>query len=325
MRVLGEADVRRLLPMDQAIEVVDAVMRRVSRGGARLPLRNVVPVGGGNMMGVMPGALDDPGCYGVKLVSLFPGNPARGLSSHRGAVVLFEPETGGAVAMMDAGLLTAIRTAAASAVATRALARPEAAVLTLIGTGEQAEHHLTAMLAVRPLTHLRVVGRSQASAGRFAAVAAAHHPGLSVSAGTDAAAAVAGADVICTVTASPVPVLQGDWLSPGMHLNVVGASVASKREVDDATVRRARVFVDYLPSALAQAGEIVDMIAAGTLAAEDLCGEIGAVLDGQVAGRGDADQITLYRSLGIAAQDLAAAWHVLRRAEAEGLGQVVTL
>jgi ornithine cyclodeaminase len=327
MRVLTNADIAALLPMAQAVEVIDTVMRTVSAGGAQLPLRHVVPVGGTqdkpNLMGVMSGALADPQCYGVKLVSLFPGNPARGLSGHRGAVVLFEAETGGAVAMMDAGLLTAIRTAAASAVATRALARPEARILTLIGTGEQAEHHLDAMLAVRPIAELRIVGRRSERAAEFAAHAAARHPGLAVSHGTDTRAAVTGADIVCTVTNSPTPVLLGDWLEPGQHLNVVGASLPSKREVDDAVVLRSALFCDYRPSLLAQAGEVVAMIAAGTITEAHLKGEIGAVLLGQAPGRQDAHQITLYRSLGITAQDLAAAQHVLTAAEAAGRGQVV--
>lgn len=325
MIVLTDDDVAALLPMTEAIEVTERVMRAVSRRAAELPLRHVVPVGGGNMMGVMSGAIGDPACYGVKLVSLFPGNPARGLSSHRGAVVLFESETGGAAAMMDAGLLTAIRTAAASAVATRALARPGASSLTLIGNGEQAEHHLDAMMAVRPITALHVAGRSAERAAAFAARAAETYPQLSTAHGTDVQAAVAGADIVCTVTSSATPVLRGDWLPEGCHVNIVGASMADKREVDDTAVERAAIWVDYLPSALAQAGEIVDMIAAGSFAADRLRGEIGALLDGRIAGRASPDQITAYRSLGITAQDLAAAHHVHARALAEGRGQSVTL
>ena len=324
MRILSNADIAALLPMDQAIGVVDRVMRTVSAGGAELPLRHVVPVGGRNMMGVMSGALSDPPCHGVKLVSLFPDNPARGLSGHRGAVVLFEAETGGAVAMMDAGLLTAIRTAAASAVATRALARPDARVLTIIGTGEQAEHHLAAMLAVRPIAEVRIVGRRAGRAAEFAAQAAGHHPGLRISHGTDVRAAVAGAGIVCTVTNSATPVLHGDWLEPGQHLNIVGASVPAKREVDDSAVLRAALFCDYRPSLFAQAGEVVAMIATGTIAQDHLRAEIGAVLAGNAPGRRSADEITLYRSLGITAQDLAVAQHVLTAAEAAGRGQQVS-
>ncbi len=324
MRILANADIAALLPMDQAIAVVDAAMRRVSAGGAQLPLRHVVPVGGENLMGVMSGALDAPQCYGVKIVSLFPANPAQGISGHRGAVVLFEAETGGAVAMMDAGLLTAIRTAAASAVATRALARPDARVLTIIGTGEQAEHHLTAMLAVRPIAEARITGRRAERAADFAARAATRHPELRIGHGTDARAAVSGADIVCTVTNSATPVLLGDWLEPGQHLNVVGASVPAKREVDDTVVQRAALYCDYRPSLLAQAGEVVEMLAAGAITEGHLRGEIGAVLAGAMPGRQGAEEITLYRSLGITAQDLAVAHHVLRAAEATGRGQVVT-
>ncbi|GAA6199939.1 ornithine cyclodeaminase family protein [Aquicoccus sp. SU-CL01552] len=324
MIVLTHDDVATLLPMTEAIEVVARVMKGVSERTAQLPLRSVVPVGGDNRMGVMPGAIADPACFGVKLISLFPDNPARGLSSHRGAIVLFEAETGGAVAMMDASLLTAIRTAAASAVATRALARDEAESLALIGYGEQAEYHLTAMMAVRPIKRVAVAGRSAEKAAAFAAAAAADYPDVAFSSGTDLRAAVSGADIICTVTAAPTPIVSGDWVKPGAHVNVVGSSIPSMREVDDRMVSRAAIWVDYLPSTLAQAGEIVEMIAAGTLAESDLKGEIGALLSGDIAGRASDEQITLYRSLGVAAQDLAAAQHVLTRARAEGRGQPVT-
>ena len=323
MRVLSNTDIAALLPMDQAIAVIDRTMRSVSSGDAQLPLRHVVPVGGANMMGVMSGALGDPMCFGVKLVSLFPGNPAKGLSGHRGAVVLFESETGGAVAMMDAGLLTAIRTAAASAVATRALAPEGAERLAIIGTGEQAEHHLAAMLAVRPIDSVHIVGRSAEKAAAFAAHAAAAHPGLTLVHGTDVQAGVRGADIVCTVTNSATPVLLGDWLEPGQHVNVVGASIPSRREVDDALVLRSEIFCDYRPSLLAQAGEVVDTLKAGLITEDHLKPEIGAVLNG-APGRSGPEAITVYRSLGIVAQDLAAATHALTRAQSEGRGQVVS-
>lgn len=325
MIVLTHEDVADLLPMTEAIEVVATVMKGVSARTAQLPLRAIVPVGGDNKMGIMPGSIADPQCYGVKLVSLFPGNPAKGLSSHRGAIVLFEAETGAAVAMMDASLLTAVRTAAASAVATRALAPEGAETLALIGYGEQAEHHLDAMLAVRPIRQVAVAGRSAEKAAAFAEAAAKHHPGVQFTSGGDLRAAVEEAEIVCTVTASPTPIIMGDWVRPGAHVNVVGSSIPSMREVDDRMVQRGAIWVDYLPSTLAQAGEIVDMIAAGSFRAEDLKGEIGALLSGGITGRESADQITIYRSLGIAAQDLAAAHHVLERAKAEGRGQTVRL
>ncbi|GLQ05114.1 ornithine cyclodeaminase family protein [Sneathiella chinensis] len=324
MRILSTENVASLLPMTEAIDVVEKTMIAVARGTETLPLRTAIPVGGGNMMGVMPGAISDPACFGVKLVSLFPGNPDKGLSSHRGAIVLFEAETGGAIAMMDAGLLTAVRTAAASGAATRALARKDATTLTLVGYGEQAEHHLDAICAVRPISRVQVVGRSTEKAAAFADRAKTRYPDLEITAGTDIQSAVQSAHIVCTVTASPTPLLNGDWVRPGTHLNVVGSSIPSMREVDDATVLKSSIWVDYRPSWEAQAGEIVDMVAAGTLTTDYLQGEIGAVYSGDLPGRTDADQITFYRSLGVAAQDLAAAHHVLNKAIQNNIGQDVS-
>lgn len=325
MIVLSHDDVAHLLPMKEAIEVVEAVMKQVSRGGATLPLRSVTPVGGNNRMGLMPGAIADPACFGVKMVSLFPDNPSRGLSSHRGAMVLFEAETGGAVAMMDASLLTAIRTAAASAVATRALARPDARHLAIVGTGEQAEHHLDAMMCVRDIRRLSVAGRSAEKAEAFAARASRLYPELQIEHGTDFEATIRSADVVCTVTSSATPIVKGSWVTDGAHVNIVGSSIPTMREVDDEMVIRGDIWVDYLPSTLAQAGEIVDMIKAGTFSALQLQGEIGAHLLGNIQGRSRPDQVTIYRSLGIAAQDLAAAHHVLTRARSVGRGHDVPL
>ncbi|MBA1157627.1 ornithine cyclodeaminase family protein [Microvirga mediterraneensis] len=326
MIVLSDKEIRSLLPMSEAIEIVEKAMIAVSEGAANLPLRSAIDVGAPNKMGVMPGALM-PGngridaCFGVKLVSLFPGNPDAGYSSHQGAVVLFEPEHGSAVAMMNAGLLTAIRTAAASAVATRALARPDCATLAMIGAGEQAEQHLEAMLRVRPtLRELRVAGRRREKAEAFAAHAAEHYPALAVRVFDDVRSAVEGADLVCTVTSSAEPVLMGEWIAPGTHLNVVGASIPSKREIDEETVVRSKLYVDYRPSTFAQAGEVIGAIESGRIGREHVRAEIGEVLAGNAAGRTAKDEITLYRSLGVAAQDLACASHCLREAKARGLG-----
>jgi ornithine cyclodeaminase len=326
MIVLSDKEVGELLPMAEAIEMVASAMIAVSAGAANLPLRSVVDVGPPNFMGVMPGAFM-PGngqldaCFGVKLVSLFPNNPDAGFSSHQGAVVLFEPEHGSAIAMMNAGLLTAIRTAAASAVATRALAREDCTTLAMVGAGEQAEYHLDAMLAVRPgIKELRIAGRRRDKAEAFAAHAAARYPHLQITIADDVRTAVDGADIVCTVTSSAEPVLMGDWIGPGTHLNVVGASIPSKREIDEEMVARARLYVDYRPSTFAQAGEVIRAIESGRIARDHVLGEIGEVLAGKVAGRGAPDEITLYRSLGIAAQDLACASFCVSQARARGLG-----
>ncbi len=325
MIVLTSEDIAALLSMTDAIETVETAMKAVSKGGAELPLRNVVPVGGNNRMGVMPGALSDPACFGVKLVSLFPDNPTRGLSSHLGAFILFDAVTGQVTAMMDASLLTAIRTAAASAVATRALARPDASTLAIVGYGEQAEHHLDAICAVRDIETVNVAGRDAVKAAAFCETALNRHPKLQFNAGTDVRAAVKQADIICTVTASLTPVLHHAWLAEGCHVNVVGSSIPSMREVDDVLVLKSSVWVDYLPSALAQAGEIVDLIAAQRYSAGALNGEIGQLLNGDIVGRTSPREQTVYRSLGIAAQDLAAAQFVLTAATERGMGQTVRL
>ncbi|MBK0328900.1 ornithine cyclodeaminase family protein [Rhodobacteraceae bacterium F11138] len=324
MIVLSNDDVARLLSMQDAIEAVQRAMITVSAGGAEIPLRSVMPVGGDNRMGIMPGALSDPACFGIKLISLFPGNTAKGLSSHRGAYILFEPETGAPVAMMDASLLTAIRTAAASGVATRALSRDTATRLAIIGNGEQAEHHLDAICAVRPVTQVHIAGRDAQRAAAFCDKARGKYPNLRFQSGDDVQSAVQTADIICTVTASPTPILHHRWLPDGCHVNVVGSSIPTMREVDDDLVLQNPIWVDYLPSTLAQAGEIVDLIAAGRYSPDRIRGEIGQVLAGKVEGRRDADQKTIYRSLGVAAQDLVAAELIARKAAEAGLGQIVS-
>lgn len=320
MIVLSDSDVAALLPMADAIEVVEKAMAAVSAGKTNLPLRSIMELGGGNRMGLMPGAMEEPACFGIKLVSLFPDNPAAGHSSHQGAMVLFEPRHGAAVAMMNAGLLTALRTAAASAVATRALARRDASVLAIVGTGEQAEHHLDAMLAVRGISEVRVAGRRTERADAFAAEARRKHPRVNVTAGTDIRAAVTRADIVCTVTSAEEPILFGEWIAPGAHLNVVGASIPSKREIDEELVARAQIFVDYRASTFAQAGEIIAALESGRIGKDHVLAEIGEVVSGASLGRTDDRAITLYRSLGIAAQDLACAHHCLGLAQERGLG-----
>ena len=325
MIVLSSENIEALLSITDVIEIIEKTMQDVSAGGAELPLRSVVPVGGNNRMGVMPGAISDPACFGVKLVSLFPNNPENGLSSHSGALVLFNAATGQASAMMDAGLITAMRTAAASAVATRALARPDARTLAIVGYGEQAEHHLDAISAVRDINVVHVAGPSATKAEAFCETARTRHPEKQFISGTDVRAAVADADIVCTVTSSPTPILHHAWLPQGCHINVVGSSIPSMREVDDDLVLNTSIWVDYRPSTLAQAGEIVDLIAGERFNASQLKGEIGQVLSGSIPGRTSVGQQTVYRSLGIVAQDLAAAQAVQKAAEKQGIGQIVKL
>jgi len=321
LRILRGPEIRALLPMDACIDLMRRTMIAVSQGRACIPLRSVVPVTNG-MMGVMPGALADPDCFGLKLLSLFPGNPAVGLSSHLGLVLLFEPEHGRPVAMMDAAEITAIRTAAASGLATDLLAREDAGDLAILGAGEQAASHLEAMLAVRKVRRVRIWSRTTAHAEAFAASQGAKW-NIAIEAVADPEAAVVGTNLICTVTASRKPILKGAWIAPGAHLNVVGASRADAAEIDIEAVTRSRYFVDYRASTLAEAGEYLRAVAVGAIGEDHIQAEIGEVASGAKPGRRTPSEITLYKSLGIAAQDLAAARFLLDAARAAGVGQTV--
>jgi alanine dehydrogenase len=324
LRILGGAEIKALLPMAACVELMRTTMIAVSEGRARIPLRTVLPVSNGGMLGNMPGYLAEPECFGVKLLSLFPGNPAAGLSSHLGLVLLFEPKHGLPVALLDAAELTAIRTAAVSGLATRLLAREDAGDLAILGSGEQARSHLEAMLVVRNLRRVRVWSRTPAHAAAFAEAQGALH-GLKIETAASAEAAVADADLICTVTGAPEPILRGDWIAPGAHLNLVGASRIGAAEVDTAAVAKARFFVDFRGSAEHEAGELRQAIDAGDVTADHVLGEIGEVANGSVAGRTGATDITAFKSLGVAAEDLASAHYLLQRAEAEGVGPLVEL
>lgn len=320
VRIISGSEVRRLLPYTDCVAAIDSAMRRVSAGEVLLPLRHgmALPNARG-ALGMMPGYLADPECFGIKLVSLFPGNAARGLSTHMGLYVLYEAQSGRPLAVMEAATLTAVRTAAASVVATRALARDDARILTIVGAGEQAAAHLEAFQAVRPFGEIRIWGRDAAGAARFAA----RFDGLAgarVSAATRLQTALGGADVVCTVTSATQPVVTGRDIRPGTHLCLVGSSFPDRREVDDDCVAMARFFVDYRESARAQAGELLHAIQAGRVTWEHVRAEIGEVLSGAAAGRLSPDDVTVYKSLGVAAQDLAAAMLVYRRAVESGQG-----
>jgi len=325
MLTLSTDDIKTLLPMAKAIELVEHAMIGVSNGEATLPLRHAMPLDPPNMLGIMPGAMQNPACYGTKLISLYPDNPAHGHSSHLGLMVLFEREFGQPTAIMNAGILTAIRTAAASAVATRALARPDSSVLAIIGAGEQALYHIESIMAVRSITEIRVAGRDATKTATFVARLTASYPALNIIAASSVREAVISADIICTVTSSKETVLKAKWLVEGTHVNAVGASVPTMREIDQDLVARSSLFVDYRPSALAQARDIIEALAVGVISESHIRGEIGEVLAGKVDGRQTVDEITLYRSMGIAAQDLICAHYVMEKAKAQGLGQQVSI
>ena len=314
MRVLSGRDIAELVDVAALMPAIAAAMQAVTNRQVTMPLRSVMKLPGADMMGVMQGWLGTPAGHGVKVLSLYPDNPAKGRSSHAGLMLLFDTETGLACACLDAAVLTAIRTAAATAVATDVLARKDARRLAIIGCGEQAAIHIEAMRAIRPINEIIVWGRDAAKAAAFAA---AH--GAKVA--EDVAEAVRNADIVVTATPATTPLLLPDMLRPGMHIAAVGASIPNMQEIDAGCLKLVRLFTDYLPSLEAQAAEV---IAARREGYDPQPVEIGAVLNGAPGRRDDAD-ITMYRSLGVVAQDLAAAHAILARAEAVGRGVVVEM
>ncbi|WP_439534101.1 ornithine cyclodeaminase family protein [Polymorphobacter sp.] len=317
MRLITAAEVERLLPMPAAIAAMRSAMVQVSRGETMLPLRQFMAIPGApGKMAVMPGHIAHPPRFGIKTVSKF-SNAAQ---SHVGTVQLYDATDGTLLSIIEGGTLTAIRTAAASALATDALARADSHSLAILGTGEQARRHAEAIAAVRPLTDIRVWGRSLANAE-----ALARRLGPHVRAVETVDEAVAGADIVCTTTPSAVPILFGADIGPGVHLNLVGSAIPSTAEVDSTLVAKARFYGDFAEATRAQAGELRAAIADGSVGEDHLLGEIGAVLLGTLEGRRSDNDITIYKSLGVTAQDLAAADAVLEAAIAAGLGLDIAL
>ena len=309
--------------MGECIDLMHRTMSAVSEGRVVLPLRSVMAMPGDlGMLGNMPGYLGEPECFGVKLVSLIPRNKPPQYSSHLGIVLLFEVEHGQPVAMLDAAEITAIRTAATSGLATRLLARPDASSLAILGAGEQASSHLAAMLSVRKLRRIRVWGRDRDKAAAFAQAEGAKH-GVSIEVSTTPREAVTEADLICTVTKAREPILLGEWIEAGAHLNVVGSSIATTAEIDIPAVVKSRFFVDDRSSTITEGGDYLRALRAGAITPEHILGEIGEVANGSKTGRTSPRDVTLYKSLGIAPQDLASAHYVLQKARERGMGQVI--
>ena len=333
--MLTAADVRALLPMGECIDVMADAFQALADGRATVPNRTSLPVDSlGGTLFLMPATMrgvdekaDAPGngaWFGAKMLSIAPGNHPTGRASHQGVIVLFEGRYGSPVAVIDAGAVTAIRTAAVSAVATRLLARRDASRLAIIGAGVQAYSHLTAMAAIRSLREVRVWSRDS---GRCRALvrSAEVELGIHVRMGAGARDAVEGADIVCTATSASTPVVRSAWIAPGTHLNAIGAHRPTERELDSETVRRARVFVDHTPGAMAGAGDILIPIAESCIDRAHVLGDLPQLLCKGVRGRLTDDDVTVFKSVGIAIEDIAAAAHVYRRAVAAGVGIGVEL
>lgn len=310
--VYREADVRQWLDFPGCIQAVRQAMEALSQDTRTQPLRSINTVREGRMFALMPGmSTGEPG-FGAKLISVFRDPAKGGRSAHRGIVTLFGEETGAVVCVADAHEITRIRTACATAVATDALARADASTLAIFGCGTQAESHLQAVPLVRQFSRIVVWGRSPAIAEEFAA-RMAQETGLNIRAEVDAETA-AQADVICTVTGSPEPVLLRDWVRPGTHINAVGSSHVGPVEIDPQLVAASAYFVEYRASALAAAAEFIRAKEMGLIDDSHIRAEIGEVLSGNAPGRLDDTQVTLYKSLGHIVQDLAAARYLHDRA-----------
>jgi ornithine cyclodeaminase len=318
--ILSHQDVLAALPPDECAEAMAAVLAAHARGQAQMPLRSMVPFdGAAGFMGLMPAwrGGEDP-VFSLKSLCVMPGNPARGLDSHQGTVTLFDGTIGAPRAILDASAVTAIRTAAVSAVATRVLSREDAKVLAILGAGVQGKAHLDALLPVRSFGEVRVFApnrsHAEGTAGDRAAVAAS------------AQEAVRGADVVVLATSAREPVVRRDWLAPGTHVNAVGASVPSARELDLDTVASSALFCDSRESLRNEAGEYLLAVQQGAIPGEEhVRGELGEVLEGIAPGRLGADELTVFRSLGLAVEDLAAAECAVARARRMGIGTEVAL
>ena len=314
MRVIDRQEVAERLTYEVCIPLMRRAMIALSAGETRQLLRSIIPLAEGRMFGLMPGAMGDDAPFGAKVISVYPENFAKGRQSHQGLIVLFDPATGAPACVVHAGEVTAIRTAAASAAATDALARPEARRLALLGYGEQAATHAHAIAKVRPLQQITVWGRSLDRAQAFAA-GIGEELGVPATAFAEAKDAVRDAEIICTVSAAKEPILKGAWVGPGTHVNVVGSSYAGPVEVDDELVVRARFIADSRDGVLAQGAEFLKAKEAGLIDESHVVGEIGQVFAGQLEGRQNRFQVTIYKSLGHVVQDLASAWALYTTSE----------
>jgi ornithine cyclodeaminase/alanine dehydrogenase-like protein (mu-crystallin family) len=327
--VLSHKDVLQALPPSDCAEVMARALAAHARGEAYMPLRSIMrPPAAAGFMGLMPSWRGGPGgeggVFGLKTVCVMPTNPARGLDAHQGVVMLFDGEIGVPTAILDASAVTEVRTAAVTAVATRVLAREDAEVLAILGGGVQARAHLRAISLARPLRSVRVYAPTRAHAQAIADQGAT--VGVEVTVAGDAEGAVRGADLVVIATSSREPVLRREWLAPGAHVNAVGASSPAARELDTATVADSALFVDSRESLRNEAGEYLLAVREGAIAGEEhVRAELGEVLAGLADGRRDDTELTVFRSLGLAIEDLAAAEHAVTAARRLGIGTEVEL
>jgi ornithine cyclodeaminase/alanine dehydrogenase-like protein (mu-crystallin family) len=316
--LLTEDQIRRVLPLDDLITTMEDALARFSAGDVVQPVRTVLSVGPQNgFFGVMP-AFAPPAALGCKLVTLFRGNTALGLPTHLATIVLLDPQTGAMQALLDGRYITEVRTAAVSAVSARHLAKPDAATLAIVGSGVQAKSHLDTLPLVRPIERVRVWSPTAANRERFARGAPPEGP--RVIAVATAEEAVRDADLVVLATSAASPVVKSDWIADGAHVMAVGACRPNEREMDPRLVARGRLFVDSRAGALVESGDVVLGMRDGLFGEDHIAGEIGDVVLGHATGRETDDQVTIFKSLGMAVEDVAAADLACRRATERGIG-----
>ena len=323
--ILDAVAVQGLLTMEDCIDVMAKALADLARGNFHMPLRMIVrPPDSKGLMALMPAYRSvKPSAYGLKSICVFPENPNMGKDAHQGSVMLFRGETGELLSIMNATPITAIRTAAVSAVATRLLAREEACELTIIGSGVQARTHLAAMACVRAIKRVRVVSRLREHADQFVHEMKQKYS-FELQAVDAAREALEGTDIIVTVTNSHEPVIKREWIPPGAHINAIGTHSAAAREIDGSTMAAARLFVDRRESALNEAGDFVLAMKEGLIKPDSIVAEIGELLVGTKRGRQTRDEITLFKSLGLAIEDLACAEYLFEKAQEHKMGTSVT-
>jgi ornithine cyclodeaminase/alanine dehydrogenase-like protein (mu-crystallin family) len=321
--VLGQRDIGELLSMRDCIEVMASALGALARGESMVPLRTMMrlPTRDGastDIFALMPAYVGSPPAMGAKIISVFPGNHGTSFDSHQGAVLLFDASNGSLQAVMDATAITAIRTAAVSALSARLLARDDADELAILGSGVQARKHLEAIPLVRNIRRVRVWSRNRANAERLAGTVGGGNIELMIC--DTAETAVKGASVVCACTSSREPVLRGDWVADGAHVIAVGSATPGAREVDTALVKRSRLFVDSRVSALKEPGDILIPIEEGEITPDHIVAELGELVNGSRQGRQSREEVTFFKSLGLAVEDLAAAQHVHAQAMRQSKG-----
>src|SRR5262249_26401301 len=323
--VLNHDEVVRLLPMSECIDVMQEALSGLARGEAELPLRPIFrPENVRGVMAMMPSfRRGDSPLFGLKAICVFPDNAAIGIDAHQGGVLVFSGQTGELMALVNASAITAIRTAAVSGVATRTLARQEANELAIIGAGVQGRTHLEAMAHVRPLRRARIVAQRLENAQAFADEMQAKF-NFPIEPVRVAEEAVREADLIVTATTSHDPVIKREWIRPGSHINAVGTYSPKAREIDTATIVAASLFVDRRESALNEAGDYMIPAAEGLIGPDHIRAELGEILIGKHAGRSAHNEITVFKSLGLAIEDLAAAEYVYQKGKEKSVGSLIS-